>query len=137
MLILVDLFEFVEFLCTHGPEKSKEKPFYKLIEHILKKLPNFSCAVPYFILFENEEFIDLIRHDHVKYNPIYDENISSFIFNNIHDLFYGIFEILKKINYEYPNVMEVEDKYTKMKLFLNIVENTVNMNDLCELFTTL
>lgn len=133
MIILADLFEFIDYVCIHGPEMCKDKPFYRMIENILTRMPNFKCAIPYFILFENRDLIDLIKHDYVKYNPIYDENTSCIIFSNIHDMFYGIREILKKVAEEYPNELGVKDNYDKMKIFISIVENAMNMEELCDL----
>lgn len=136
IMILADLFEFIDYVCMHGPEKSKEKPFYKLIQNILTKSSEFKCGIPYFILFENEDFVDLIKYDYVKYNPVYDETLSCIVFNNIHDLFYGIREVLKKVHQEYPNEQDVKDNYEKIRIFLSIVESSLNMDELCDLLKT-
>jgi len=133
-LLLPDIMEFILTTCTEGSEKATTTNFYKLIKHILTHENDFKCGIPYFCLFENEEYIDLITHDYVMFNPIYDKCLGCFMFNTINDMFFGCKAILKKINIEYPNDHIVKDKLDQFDHFIKITEDHVDMMELCSSF---
>jgi hypothetical protein len=133
ILIFSDLFVFAEIVCQCGVERSKETSFFKTIKHVLSKEHIYTFGVPYYCLFDNKDYIDSIEHDLMKHRPVYDDNIGCFLYYSINDTFQGIYEILKKLAYENPNDHVLNDKYTIIKLFMEIVENDIRFDDLCDI----
>jgi hypothetical protein len=132
IIVIVDLFDFIDNVCVLGPDVGQNLPTYKYIQHLINHSSDLKYGIPYFVLFKNKEYIDYTIHDYVKYNPVYDESSMCYIFNNINALFYGIAEILKKVSRENPNDIELTDKLNNINTFLNIAENTIAMDELCE-----
>lgn len=111
---------------------------YKTISNILKNNYEVKCGIPYIVLFDNDDYIDSVRHDQVKHNPFYDENSGCFVFLNINTLILGVYEMLKKIHLEHPSDTEVERKYKLLKMFIQKVYKDYKRkhteSELCDLF---
>jgi hypothetical protein len=107
---------------------------YRIIHNIIKNKSNYiELAIPSFVLFdENVDYIDMIRNDYVKYNPVYDDEIECFVFKGVNNLFLGIKEILKKIHTECPNDPYIMDHLNKIEIFLKIANYTIDMDELCD-----
>jgi hypothetical protein len=133
MYIIAEFFDFVDSVITNV-EESKQTSIYKVLEHIIKRdSENAEMAIPAYILFgNNPDYIDIIRNDHIKHNPVYNDIIECFVFKGINDLFFGIVEVLRKINEEYPNDTFVLDNTLKMKIFMKIVKESITLDELCD-----
>lgn len=134
MYIISELFDFIE-KCITDLDNAKNTHLYKIINNIINNTsPNVEIGIPYFILFEeNLDYIDIIRHDFVKHNPVYDDESKCFVFKGINRMFYGTKEILKKIHIEYPNDTVILDNLNKIEIFLKIANDSICMDDLCEI----
>ena len=78
----------------------------------------------------------MIHHNASTSNPVYDKNIECIVFKGVNNLFFGIKEILKKINTEYPNDCIVLDNLNKIQIFLKLVKGSMEMDDLCEILNS-
>lgn len=134
MYIIAEFFDFIDSVIGNV-EESKNTSIYKVLDHIIKRdSERAEMAVPVYILFgSNTDYIDIIINDYVKYNPVYNELIECFVFIGINDLFFGVLEVLKKINSEYPNDPIVMDNILKMKLFMKIVKESITMDEICNI----
>ena len=131
--IIAELFEFIEKVITDLDE-AKQSPIYKILFNITNYSVYGNVAIPTFVLFhENVNYVEIIKNDFVKYNPVYNDEIDCFVFKGINNLFYGVKEILKKIHNEYPNDCFILDNLNKIEIFLKLVHNSINMDDLCDI----
>ena len=133
MYIIAEFFDFVNSVIKNL-EESKQNSIYKVLEHIIKRdSENVEIAIPVYILFgDNLDYVDIVRNDYVKFHPVYNDLIECFVFKGINSLFFGILEIFKKINKEYPNDQMVSDHLREMKLFMTIVKDSISMEELCD-----
>ena len=133
MYILTELFDFIE-KCITDLEMGKATHMYRIIHNIImNKSEDVELAIPSFVLFDtNVDYIEIIRHDFVKFNPVYDDAIECFVFKGINKLFYGTKDILKKIHSEYPNDMFISDNLHKINLFLKIASDYISIDELCD-----
>lgn len=135
MYILTELFDFME-KCIMNIELGKMTHMYRIIYNIISnKSENVEVAIPSFVLFDsNVDYIEIIRHDFVKFNPVYDDQIECFVFKGINKLFYGIKEMLKKIHTEYPNDAFISDNLNTIDNFLKVARESICMDELCDVF---
>lgn len=140
--ILSDLINFIELfvytpICDYDI-KIYNNDTYKTISFMMKENKELKCGVPYICLFDNEDYIDSIIHDYVKYNPFYDKDSGCFIFPNINIMIRGCFEILKKVRDEHPLDDNIKDKYNLLDCFMKKVYKEYNRceveNELSNLF---
>jgi hypothetical protein len=143
MYILVEIFEFIDSV-IRDVGRCKESLIYKLIEKLLKKNDeDLFIGIPVFVLFNNMpekniiHYIDIIRYDHCKYSIVYDERNEMFVFKGVSELFYGMKEIFRKINLIYDDDVFIQDRLKQIKLFLQIVKQSIALDDLCESFSSL
>ena len=148
MYILVELFSHIDLVCTEGILRAKESAFYKLmcklVEHESEK-PVY--GIPYYILFDNTEFIDIIVHDYIlptisyihNHNIIiytYDATSQCFVFFSMQNIFDGMVDIFKKILEKYPQDVEIMNKLQRVELFLSMVKTFMDMDGLCDNLST-
>lgn len=122
------------FVCN-GISESKNSYTYKMISHILSEMPNtpVELGIPYFALFDTEtDYIDRVIHDYIPHSVSYNKELKSFIFKDVNDLFYGCKSILTKINREVPSDLFVEERLSTIRAFLDMVENSIAMDELCD-----
>jgi hypothetical protein len=135
ILILSEFWSFIESVYKIGFNETKKTNLFKSLNNIIKRLSTKPCAIPYWSLFDNVDYVDLINNDFVKFNPVYDVKLESFVFSNIFDMYYGVYEILKMIREHYPNDYNVEEKYNMIKYAMKLIENYNDMCDLSEYFS--
>ena len=132
---MAEIFIFMENFVCNGTSESKKSYTYKLITHILTEMEStpVELGVPYFALFGDEtDYVDRVVHDYVGCSISYNELLKSFIFKDINDMFYGCKAILKKINLEVPNDVFIQDRLQTITSFLDMVHNTIAMDELCD-----
>lgn len=133
MYILVELFSFIDLVCTEGILHAKESAFYKLIATLVNhesEKPVY--GIPYYILFENTEYIDIIMHDHIIPTISYDATSQCFVFLSMQDTFDGIVAIFKKILEEYPQDVEIRNKLQRVEICLSMVNTFMDMDELSD-----
>lgn len=132
MQILNDLFTFIDFVCIYGVNLAKDSDFYRKISEITNSSEKPHYAVPYQILFHNHEYLDIIIHDYVHSTISYDKESKSFVFFSMQDLFDGILAIFHKIHLEYPHDPQIVSKIQKIQLFISMIDNAIDMEELCD-----
>ena len=136
ILILSEFWSFIESVYKIGFNETKKTNLFKSLNNIIKYLATKPCAIPYWTLFDNIDYVDLINNDYIKYNPVYDVELESFVFANIFDLYYGVHEIIKKIYENYPNDQDINDKHNIMKQSMSLIKNYNDICDLSEFFSS-
>lgn len=132
MFILTEVFLFVELVCTRGVDHAKDSLFYKLIHNVVTYEPvSPKYAVPFYAMFDELEYVDIIRNDYIHPTVVYDEATQCFVFVNMNGLFMGMKAILKKLHEEFPNDANLQDKYHQLTMFLSIVNDSMSMDELC------
>jgi hypothetical protein len=134
MIIFAEIFEFVEYTCKYGAEASKERAYYRMMKRLMETMYDMKCGVPYFVLFDDDTYLDVvINYDNFRYNPSYDAASACIVFPDVNALFYGIRELLHTIRMNQVHIdHHVEDKYNQMNCFLKIVEDSLDMDILCD-----
>ena len=68
MYILTDVFTFIELLCTQGVEVARESAFYQLVHNIILYEPSDAqYAVPFYVMFEETDYLDIIVNDYIQF----------------------------------------------------------------------
>lgn len=139
MYIIVEIFEFIDCI-LNNIHSCKEKALFKFLEYLVYK-KHTNIGIPTFVLFENvsdkstKDFIDCIRYDTIKYNPVYDELNDIFVFGNVNDLFFGLREIYKKLHLIYPENIFIKERYQCTRDCLDTIKHNVYLDELCDAFS--
>jgi hypothetical protein len=140
MYIIVELFEFFDKV-VNNDHTFRQSMIYKFIEVMLNRhRDDVNIGIPIFVIFHNiqenviQDYIDIIRFDHSKYNVVYDEFHEVFVFKGLNNLFYGLKEIFQKIHLIYENDLIIHENLKKIRLFINQVRQLLVMDDLCDAF---
>jgi hypothetical protein len=137
MYILPEFWNFVVEIYTKDIPEAKRMNQYFIIENIIKYSDNIPIAIPFWTLFQNEEYIDLIIHTFTKNSIVYDSRLKSFVFDQLPSVFLGIQEIYKIINDLFPNDQHIVDNYLIITRVIQTVKdkhNRDNIDDICDLF---
>lgn len=127
--IFAEIMEFFDKIIM-DTESAKETALFKVMQKIVFS-DEIKIAVPRYVLFDNTDYIDIMDNSYAKHRPFYDVNMDCFLYKGINNFCYGIQEILKKINDEYPNDMNVFNNYNRVHLALKIINDSIALDELC------
>jgi hypothetical protein len=138
MFILPEFWKFIVEIYNKNITEAKLHDQYFLLENIVKYSEDIPIAIPFWSLFENEEYTDIIVNTYTKNSIFYDPKLKVFIFTKLARVFFGIQEIFTILTDVYPNDQNILDNYIIITRVMNILKDrhySVNIDDVCDLFS--
>jgi hypothetical protein len=138
MFILPEFWKFIVEIYNKNITEAKLHDQYFLLENIVKYSEDIPVAIPFWSLFENEEYTDIIVNTYTKNSIFYDPKLKVFIFTKLAKVFFGIQEIFTILTDVYPNDQNILDNYIIITRVMNILKDrhySVNIDDVCDLFS--
>jgi hypothetical protein len=138
MFILPEFWKFIVEIYNKNITEAKLHDQYFLLENIVKYSEDIPVAIPFWSLFENEEYTDIIVNTYTKNSIFYDPKLKVFIFTKLARVFFGIQEIFTILTDVYPNDQNILDNYIIITRVMNILKDrhySVNIDDVCDLFS--
>ena len=138
MFILPEFWKFIVEIYNKNITEAKLHDQYFLLENIVKYSEDIPVAIPFWSLFENEEYTDIIVNTYTKNSIFYDPKLKVFIFTKLARVFFGIQEIFTILTEVYPNDQNILDNYIIITRVMNILKDRhycVNIDDVCDLFS--
>ena len=138
MFILPEFWKFIVEIYNKNITEAKLHDQYFLLENIVKYSEDIPVAIPFWSLFENEEYTDIIVNTYTKNSIFYDPKLKVFIFTKLARVFFGIQEIFTILTEVYPNDQNILDNYNIITRVMNILKDrhySVNIDDVCDLFS--
>lgn len=138
MFILPEFWKFIVEIYNKNITEAKLHDQYFLLENIVKYSEDIPVAIPFWSLFENEEYTDIIVNTYTKNSIFYDPKLKVFIFTKLARVFFGIQEIFTILTDVYPNDQNILDNYIIITRVMNILKDrhySVNIDDVCNLFS--
>ena len=138
MFILPEFWKFIIEIYNKNITEAKLHDQYFLLENIVKYSEDIPVAIPFWSLFENEEYTDIIVNTYTKNSIFYDPKLKVFIFTKLARVFFGIQEIFTILTEVYPNDQNILDNYIIITRVMNILKDrhySVNIDDVCDLFS--
>jgi hypothetical protein len=138
MFILPEFWKFIVEIYNKNITEAKLHDQYFLLENIVKYSEDIPVAIPFWSLFENEEYTDIIVNTYTKNSIFYDPKLKVFIFTKLARVFFGIQEIFTILTEVYPNDQNILDNYIIITRVMNILKDrhySVNIDDVCDLFS--
>ena len=138
MFILPEFWKFIIEIYNKNITEAKLHDQYFLLENIVKYSEDIPIAIPFWSLFENEEYIDIITNTYTKNSIFYDQKLKVFIFTKLARVFFGIQEIFTILTDVYPNDQNILDNYIIITRVMNTLKDrhySVNIDDICDLFS--
>ena len=87
MFILPEFWKFIVEIYNKNITEAKLHDQYFLLENIVKYSEDIPIAIPFWSLFENEEYIDIITNTYTKNSIFYDQKLKVFIFTKLARVF--------------------------------------------------
>ena len=136
IIIIAEIWSLFEYIQKHGDNEIEEVFQYKVITNILKngKQKNIQVGIPYWVMVENDDDPKEIQGSMVKYEPLCDDDIDCFVFDQIYDAIYGCLNVSKYLHDCHPNSVFYDSQYHTVKYAVQFMERTVHMDDLCNMF---
>ena len=130
IIIIPDLYRFIQIIYDKGVEYSKDTMEYKLFCEIVSNSiePLYKFAVPYFNLFEDDKYIVTVNTCSKK-NIMFDEKLKCYIFKNLSDCFYETSNILKILRENYPEDTKIEEKYNTIRHSISLIETSIELDE--------
>ena len=138
MFILPEFWKFITEIYHKNISEAKLHDQYFLLENIVKYSEDVPIGIPFWSLFENEEYTDIISNTYTKNNVVYDPHLKIFVFLKLAKAFFGIHEIFSILKDVYPSDQNILDNYIKITRVMNTLKNrhySVNIDDVCDLFS--
>ena len=138
MFILPEFWKFIVEIYNKNITEAKLHDQYFLLENIVKYSEDIPVAIPFWSLFENDEYTDIIVNTYTKNSIFYDPKLKVFIFTKLARVFFGIQEIFTILTEVYPNDQNILDNYIIITRVMNILKDrhySVNIDDVCDLFS--
>lgn len=138
MFILPEFWKFIVEIYNKNITEAKLHDQYFLLENIVKYSEDIPIAIPFWSLFENEEYTDIITNTYTKNSIFYDPKLKVFIFTKLARVFFGIQEIFTILTDMYPNDQNILDNYIIITRVMNIMKDrhySVNIDEVCDLFS--
>lgn len=138
MFILPEFWKFIVEIYNKNITEAKLHDQYFLLENIVKYSEDIPIAIPFWSLFENEEYTDIIVNTYTKNSIFYDPKLKVFIFTKLARVFFGIQEIFTILTDVYPNDQNILDNYIIITRVMNIMKDrhySVNIDEVCDLFS--
>ena len=138
MFILPEFWKFIVEIYNKNITEAKLHDQYFLLENIVKYSEDIPVAIPFWSLFENEEYTDIIVNTYTKNSIFYDPKLKVFIFTKLARVFFEIQEIFTILTEVYPNDQNILDNYIIITRVMNILKDRhycVNIDDVCDLFS--
>lgn len=138
MFILPEFWKFIIEIYNKNITEAKLHDQYFLLENIVKYSEDIPIAIPFWSLFENEEYTDIIVNTYTKNSIFYDPKLKVFIFTKLARVFFGIQEIFTILKDVYPSDQNILDNYIIITSVMNILKDrhySVSIDDICDLFS--
>lgn len=129
IIILPDLWYFMELICDAGIDEAKKTRHFRMLTH-LYNYNEINIGIPYWTLFDDNTYIDYIINDEMCINIYYDKILECFVFKSLVHAFYGIHEIFKKL-YKYCDL----HMYHKSRITMQMLQESYTFNDVCDIFS--
>ena len=93
MFILPEFWKFITEIYNKNISEAKLHDQYLLLENIVKYSDDVPIGIPFWSLFEDEEYTDIITNTYTKNCIVYDPKLKAFVFLKLAKTFFGIQEI--------------------------------------------
>ena len=138
MIILCEIFHFIERLNTHGTYMIEQHPMYRTLRNIIINLNTTPIGIPYWILFDEQQVIQRLVKDTNYSLPHFDEPTECFVFKDINDAVYGCEDVLKYAMVEFPHNYSIKSKCEMFGKAIHLMtNNSTDIDDICTMFNVL
>tara|TARA_Y100000389_G_scaffold200323_1_gene240511 strand:+ start:31536 stop:31964 length:429 start_codon:yes stop_codon:yes gene_type:complete len=136
MIIIAEVMSLFEYIHKNGNFSIENEKQYVIISNILNnsKQKNISVGIPYWVLIEENDEPKEIQGSMIKIEPLCDNDTDCYVFDNIYDAIYGCLHVSKYMYQMHSNSLFYETNYKTISYAISFMENTVTMNNLCEIF---
>jgi hypothetical protein len=134
MLILAELWIFIEYIYKNGVSNVESTPQFKILSHIIHIHKNTKIAIPYWVLVSGEDDPKMIQESHIRHEPICNDDLCCYIFDDIYCAIYGSFYISKELSFLKPDDPYYQTQYEIFKYSMKLMEDQGDLNNLCDIF---
>ena len=118
----------MEYVYEKGVTYGKNTNQYKIFANIVSNNSKYEYALPYFSLFDTEEYVEVILCNSRK-KVKYDKDIECFIFTDFSECFYFCADSFKLLYENFPEDSDIEKKYNVFKTSMKMINAYIEFDE--------